>query len=87
MYGVYDLPNNWQEINEEYKNMVNKGNANGILHAFDGQPTHDPDSQILADALNSGNQAKVNEIIARYKGSNETAEQFKQRAISAIQSL
>jgi len=80
---VIDLPNNWEEINNNYKLMVNAGNANGILFALDGKTTH-TDSQLLADALNSGNQAKVNEIISKYVPTNKN---ILQQIVNYINSL
>lgn len=55
--------------------MVTSSNANGVLKALDGKDDHGVDSAELANALNVGDQIKVNTIIAKYKGSSDLAEQ------------
>ena len=59
---VIDIPNKEEA-------MVTKDNANGILFALDGKTSHAHYSESLANALNNGNQDRVNEIIDRYKTS------------------
>jgi hypothetical protein len=56
---VIDQPNDWEE-----KDMVDWGNANGILYAIT-KKTDNPEAQALADALNNGNQGAVTEIIEK----------------------
>ena len=91
--GVYDLPNNWKELNEEYKNMVNAGNINGLLKSITGLDDNFIYARPAVAPLNSGNQAEVDRIMKPIRdkylsgGSNESEEQFKQRAINAIQNL
>lgn len=76
-----DLPNNWQEINNNYKEetMVTRNNANGMLFALSGKTDNDPDAQNLANALNIGDQDGVNAILAKYGPNSASLEEFKNK--------
>lgn len=64
--GLVD-PIKWLKEND----MVTKENANGFLHILDKQESHGKDSQALADALNSGNQALADAIGSKYLQTQE----------------
>jgi hypothetical protein len=57
---------------------VTSANANGILFALDKKLDHGADSGLLAEALNTGNQKAVNDIISRYTPKDPRIEQIKQ---------
>lgn len=78
MYGVYDLPNGWETQNETYKDMVTKENINGILFSLSGNTENWADATVVAEALNKGDQNKVNEIMAKYKTTSNADQKITQ---------
>lgn len=75
---IYDLPNNWQTINDNYKAMKDIvwkwAQVNSLLTAMIGASDTAAVMKELDDAMDSGDQTRVNTIVARYLGSSQLPE-------------